>query len=216
MDHARPLPSFLIRRYHAWRATDFAENHSWYARLAEEGQRPRAMIIACCDSRVHIPSIFGAESGEFFIHRNIANLVPPYEQDGGHHGTSAAVEYAVTALHVAHIVVMGHSQCGGVQGYLDMADGKAPDLAAETSFVGRWMALLEPGAEGMAGDGAPDARREAMEKATVFTSLRNLMGFPFVRDAVLADNLSLHGIWHDIARGGLEVYDPASGGFQPV
>jgi carbonic anhydrase len=73
-----PCPAFLIRRYHAWKATDFAENHSWYARLAEEGQRPRAMIIACCDSRIHIPSICSVtESGEFFIHRNIANLVPP-------------------------------------------------------------------------------------------------------------------------------------------
>ncbi|MGB0532856.1 MAG: carbonic anhydrase, partial [Paracoccaceae bacterium] len=100
MDFVKPLPAYLIQRYHGWFATGFSENQAWYKRLATEGQRPRAMIISCCDSRVHATSIFGAEQGEFFIHRNIANLVPPYSPDGSQHGTSAAVEYAVTALNV--------------------------------------------------------------------------------------------------------------------
>ncbi len=98
MQHARTLPSYLIQRYHGWKATSYAENRVWYRRLAEEGQHPRAMVISCCDSRVHVTSIFGADQGEFFIHRNIANLVPPYVADGEPHGTSAAVEFAVTAL----------------------------------------------------------------------------------------------------------------------
>ena len=116
MLNAKPLPHYLVSRYNGWRATTFAENRAWYNRLAEDGQRPRAMIISCCDSRVHVTSIFGADTGEFFIHRNIANLVPPYTPDGQQHGTSAAVEYAVKALKVAHLIVMGHTKCGGVAG----------------------------------------------------------------------------------------------------
>ena len=128
MNHARPLPEYLIRRYQGWKATSYEENRAWYHRLATEGQHPRAMVISCCDSRVHVTSIFGADQGEFFLHRNIASLVPPYQPDGNQHGTSAAVEYAVTALKVAHVIVLGHSSCGGVKGCLDMCSGNAPTL----------------------------------------------------------------------------------------
>ncbi|MBV1902230.1 MAG: carbonic anhydrase, partial [Marinosulfonomonas sp.] len=133
MELTKHLPAYLVQRYHGWKATTYSENKAWYRRLADDGQHPRAMVISCCDSRVHVTSIFGADQGEFFIHRNIANLVPPYEPDGDHHGTSAAVEYAVTALKVAHIIVLGHSNCGGVQGCHDMCSGKAPELDATTS-----------------------------------------------------------------------------------
>ena len=125
MEHARPLPTYLVQRYHGWKATGYAENEAWYRHLAEQGQHPRAMVISCCDSRVHVTSIFGADQGEFFIHRNIANLVPPYVTDGGQHGTSAAVEFAVTALRVAHVIVIGHSACGGAQGCQKMCAGEA-------------------------------------------------------------------------------------------
>ena len=144
MHFAKPLPNYLLQRYQGWKATSYSENRAWYRRLATEGQRPRAMVISCCDSRVHVTSIFGADQGEFFIHRNIANLVPPYEPDGDHHGTSAAVEYAVTVLNVAHLIVLGHSSCGGVQGCIDMCNGAAPELEEKTSFVGRWMDILKP------------------------------------------------------------------------
>ncbi|MBT8409808.1 MAG: carbonic anhydrase, partial [Alphaproteobacteria bacterium] len=82
MEHAKPLPRYLAQRYHGWKATTHATNSAWFKRLAEDGQHPREMIISCCDSRVHVTSIFGAESGEFFVHRNIANLVPAYEPSG--------------------------------------------------------------------------------------------------------------------------------------
>ena len=145
MKYARPLPGSLVKRYHGWKATTFAENGPWYRRLAEEGQRPSSMVISCCDSRVHVTSIFGAEQGEFFVHRNIANLVPEYNPDGTHHGTSAAVEYAVNTLNVAHLIILGHSRCGGVQGCHDMCSGAAPELEERSSFVGRWMDILRPG-----------------------------------------------------------------------
>ncbi len=210
MDKARPLPAYLVTRYHGWRATTYSENKAWYARLAEEGQRPRAMIIACCDSRVHVTSIFGSDTGEMFIHRNIANLVPPYEPDGEAHGTSAAVEYAVTGLKVAHLLVVGHSNCGGVKGCHDMCSGTAPELEEASSFVGRWMDILRPGYERVRDLPDADSRLQALEKEAVLVSLENLMTFPFVRAAVEEERLALHGLWNDIGNGELRCYDPRS------
>src|SRR6056297_1930978 len=144
MPGSKLLPTYLVRRFSAWKTVSYERNRAWYRRLAEEGQHPRAMIITCCDSRIDVGTVFGAEPGEFFIHRNIASLVPPFEPDGDRHGTSAAIEYAVKALHVAHVLVLGHSRCGGVSGCHDMCMGEAPELEAETSFVGRWMDILRP------------------------------------------------------------------------
>ena len=216
MERARPLPNYLVQRYHGWKATSYAENQSWYRRLATDGQHPRAMIISCCDSRVHVTSVFGADQGEFFIHRNIANLVPPYESDGGQHGTSAAVEYAVTALKVAHVIVMGHSSCGGVQGCHDMCSGKAPELEEKSSFVGRWMDILRPGFERVQTIKDEAERTRALEKEAVLVSLENLMSFPFVAQAVDDGMLSLHGVWLDIGEGGVEQYHPANKAFTPI
>ena len=216
MEHAKPLPTYLVQRFHGWKATSYAENQAWYRHLVKEGQHPRAMVISCCDSRVHVTSIFGADQGEFFIHRNIANLVPPYSPDGNQHGTSAAVEYAVTALKVAHVIVMGHSNCGGVQGCLDMCSGKAPQLEEKSSFVGRWMDILRPGYDRVSKISDVEERRLALEKQAVIVSLENLMSFPFVAEAVKEGTLSLHGLWHDIGEGGVEQYQPKTGTFTAI
>lgn len=215
MKFAKPLPEYLVRRYAGWKATTHAENKAWYRRLADEGQRPRAMVVSCCDSRVHVTSIFGADQGEFFIHRNIANLVPPYKPDGLQHGTSAAIEYAVTALKVTHLIVLGHSGCGGVKGCYDMCTGHAPELEEESSFIGRWMDILRPGFERLK-EGDDEVRTRELEKEAVLVSLENLMSFPFVADAVEKGDLSLHGLWNDIGDGTLECYHPASGEFEAI
>lgn len=215
MLNVRPLPSYLVQRFQGWRATAYQSNRAWYRRLAASGQHPRAMVISCCDSRVHVTSIFGADEGEFFIHRNIAALVPPFVADGEPHGTSAAVEYAVTALGVAHIVVLGHSSCGGVKGCHDMCAGTAPHLEEKSSFVGRWMDILRPGYERVLPLPA-DQRLTALEKGAVLVSLENLLTFPFVRAAVEDDRLTLHGLWNDTGEGLLEQYDPARDEFVPV
>ncbi|MFB2532093.1 carbonic anhydrase [Paracoccus sp. p4-l81] len=207
---AKPLPNYLVQRYTGWRATTYNDNRVWYRRLAEDGQRPRAMVISCCDSRVHVTSIFGADTGEFFIHRNIANLVPPYKPDGLQHGTSAAVEYAVRALKVAHVIVIGHTHCGGVKGCHDMCCGAAPELEEKTSFVGRWMDILRPGYDRVK-DLDADRRLRALEEQAVIVSLENLMTFPFVKDAVEAEDISVHGLLHDISAGDLYEYDAAQG-----
>jgi carbonic anhydrase len=216
MDQAKPLPSYLLQRYHGWKATTYSENQAWYRRLASEGQRPRAMVISCCDSRVHVTSIFGADQGEFFIHRNIANLVPPFKPDGDYHGTSAAIEYAVTALNVAHLIVLGHSNCGGVQGCIDMCKGNAPELEEKASFVGRWMDILRPKYGLVADEIDPEVQARQLEKHSVVTSLENLMTFPFIKERVDQGVLSMHGLWTDIGEGGLESYNPTVKEFQAV
>ena len=216
MKLSKSLPNYLIQRYHGWFATGYSENKAWYKRLAQEGQRPRAMVISCCDSRVHATSIFGAEQGEFFIHRNIANLVPPYEPDGEPQGTSAAVEYAVTGLQVAHIIVLGHSNCGGVKHFVDMCTSNASDLEQKRSFVGRWMDILRPGYEVVKDISDESNLLENMEKQAVLVSLENLMTFPFVKSGIETESLSLHGLWTDIGEGSLSVYDPNLGGFTEV
>ena len=214
MTYRRPLPAYLAKRYLGWKATTYAENKSWYKHLAEDGQHPRAMVISCCDSRVHVTSMFGADSGEFFIHRNVANLVPPYNPDGDYHGTSAAIEYAVNSLKVAHLIVLGHSNCGGVAGCYHMCSGNAPELEEKSSFVGRWMDILKPGFDRLP-NGSEEERMTALEKEAVLVSLENLMSFPFVKAAVEAETLSLHGLWNDIGEGTLEAFSEAAG-YQPV
>lgn len=212
----RPLPGYLIQRYRGWKAVDYAENQVWYRRLATEGQRPRCMIIGCCDSRVNATQLFGAEPGEFFIHRNIANLVPPYAPDTDHHGTSAAVEYAVNVLKVTNLVVMGHSRCGGVQGCHQMCSGHSPELEEPESFVGRWLDILRPGYERIKDIDGMEAQQAALEKQAIVVSLENLLTFPFVRDLVESETLGIHGMWVDIASGELQVLDGSSGNFGPI
>jgi carbonic anhydrase len=216
MDKARALPSYLVQRYHGWKATGYADNKSWYRRLASEGQHPRAMVISCCDSRVHVTSIFGADQGEFFIHRNIANLVPAFSPDGNQHGTSAAVEYAVRSLKVAHVIVLGHSNCGGVQGCVQMCQGNAPELEAKDSFVGRWMDILRPKYDQVADIEDSQEQLRQLEKHAVIISLENLITFPWIAEAVDAGELTLHGLWTDIGEGGLEYYNPDKELFLPV
>jgi len=214
MRDSRPLPPDLAKRYHGWKATTYEKNKSFYRHLSAEGQQPRAMVVACCDSRVNVEAMFGVDSGEFFMHRNVANLVPPYDLKAGNHGTGSALEYAVTALKVPHIMVLGHSKCGGVAGCYQMCSGDAPALEAETSTVGRWIDHLRPGFARLP-EGTDAERTAALEKEGVVVSLENLMTYPFIKGAVEAETLALHGLWTDIGEGTLEVFD-ADNGYQVV
>ncbi len=216
MEHARPLPAFLVARYRDWQARVDADERARLADLAERGQRPRAMIVACCDSRVMATDVFGGEAGDFFVHRNIANLVPPCRPDGAVRGTSATIEYAVTVLDVDHLIVMGHFGCGGVAGCLDMLSG-GEGAPGPDSFVGQWLTILAPGYDRVAALGLDRADAlHALEHQAILVSLENLMSFPFVAERVVGGRLHLHGIWKDIKDGDLEYYDAGSGAFLRV
>src|SRR5687768_9674593 len=125
------FPARLIDGYRSFLAGRLPEEQSRYRELAEQGQSPQIMVIGCCDSRVPPEVIFDASPGELFVVRNVANLVPPYAPDGDYHGTSAALEFAVQALKVRHIVILGHAQCGGIKAF---ADGAAP--LSKGDFIG--------------------------------------------------------------------------------
>ncbi|GJD99852.1 MULTISPECIES: carbonic anhydrase [Methylobacterium] len=201
------LPQTLTDGYRAFLDDRFARERGRYETLAD-GQSPEIMVISCCDSRVSPEVIFDARPGELFVVRNVANLVPPFETAGEYHGTSAALEFAVQALKVQHIVVLGHARCGGVRAFADDAAPLSPG-----DFIGRWVSLIAPAAERI-GPGRGDDYLERLEYATVENSLTNLMTFPCVRILVERGRLHLHGAHFGIATGELRVRDPETGAFR--
>jgi carbonic anhydrase len=208
------FPSHLLAGYGRYVEKGFVRNKETHERLAVYGQKPEVMVISCCDSRVTPEGIFNMGPGELFVVRNVANLVPPYEDTEGQHGTSAAIEFAVNGLNVKHIVVMGHGQCGGVKAFRENAN----DPMATGEFIGRWIKLLEPAAISMACmpvDKADDPQL-AMEYAGIRQSLKNLRTFSFVDQAVETGALSIHGAWFDIGTGELRVMDPETEVFKPA
>lgn len=216
-DFIKFLPSYLIKRYKGWKATGYEDNKIWYNKVAKEGQRPNIMVISCCDSRIHVTSIFGVNNGEFFIHRNIANLVPPYNPNGDHHGTSAALEYAIKTLKVSNIIVMGHSHCGGIiSGYSLFKDDK---ILQNTVFIKKWLHILQPAFENIKNNLNIKSDQEGiiiLEKESIKNSIKNLINFPFVKEALEKKELVLHGLWHDIGSGIIESLDPQSGEFVKI
>ena len=198
--------------YHGFREGDYIKQKMLYENLGTDGQQPKIMLIACSDSRVDPTDIFNAYPGEMFVVRNVANIVPPLDETSGYHGTSAAIEYAVKNLGVQEIVVLGHESCGGIKGCLDGLGDKA-----DGGYVGEWVSLLNEARDRLMTRGlnSEDIVFE-MELEGVRQSLRNLMTFPFIDNAVRDGTLSLHGLWTDIGEGGLECYEPRSGNFQPV
>jgi carbonic anhydrase len=197
----------LIAGYHRFRTGAWPDRRALFERLADQGQSPRALVIACSDSRVDPTMIFDAAPGELFTVRNIANLVPPYQPDGAYHGTSAAIEFAVRGLNVRDVVVMGHGVCGGVQALLQ---GTPEDLA---DFVGPWIRLAAPARRALACE--PADPQLACEYETVRISLANLMTFPWLAERVDKRELLLHGAHFDVRSGSLTVLRP-DGDFAPA
>lgn len=200
----------LIDGYRAFRAGRWPQERAHYEALAQRGQSPEYLVIACSDSRADPATIFNAAPGELFVVRNVAGIVPPFEADIGHHGTSAAIAFAVLQLKVRSILVLGHAQCGGIAAALD------DDLAKSVPFLGSWIELLGPAREHSAHIRDPAARQVAMERDGIRLSLEHLMSFPFVAERVRAGALSLAGARFGIADGKLELLDPATGEFDVV
>jgi carbonic anhydrase len=207
------FPERLTKGYRAFLEGRFVVERGRYQALADTGQSPSIMVIGCVDSRVSPEVIFDAAPGEILVARNVANLVPRYEHGGGQHGASAALEFAVTALKVRHIVVLGHAFCGGIKAFA--SDG--PPLT-ETDFIGKWMSQIAPAAEslGPRQGGDEEGYLRKLEFASVELSLKNLMTFPFVKAAVEAGELTLHGAYFGVAAGKLLVRNEKTGQFEPV
>lgn len=207
------IPSELAAGYRRFREERFIAEAKRYATLAK-GQRPRIMIIACADSRVDPASIFSAAPGELFVVRNVAAIVPPFEEGGSYHGTSAAIEFAVAGLGIGHIVVMGHGLCGGIAAALAAAEQRPVGR-----FIGPWVGLLSGIRDDVLAqipDGDPEKRQRALEQMAVRHSLQNLTTFDFVKKALDEGRVELHGAWFSIAEGELEWLDAATGKFERI
>ena len=205
------FPESLLDGYRSFRTGRHARERGRYRLLAEQGQSPECMVIACSDSRAAPETLFDAGPGELFVVRNVANLVPPCEPGGGCHALSAALEFAVQGLKVRHIVVLGHSRCGGIRAALH----PAAEPLSPGDFVGRWTSLIDPATSATTAGGplTDDERQTALERASIRASLANLRTFPFVSNLEERGRLGLHGAWFDIAEGELWTMEPSTGEF---
>jgi carbonic anhydrase len=207
-----PFPEPLTDRYRRFKHRHFDQNTDKYEELATYGQSPDVMIVSCCDSRVDPETIFSAMPGELFVMRNIGNLIPPFETGGTYHGVSAAIEFAVLNLRVKHLVIMGHSACGGIKAALDK------EAARETAdhFITKWMSLLESARLKVLASHQGSSRKDmvkALEQEGIKTSLTNLRTFPFLRELEDNGRLALHGAYFDIATGTLSALNESTGKF---
>lgn len=211
------LPARLVEGYRAFLGGRFEQEHGRFRQLAEIGQSPKVMIIGCCDSRVSPEVIFDAAPGEIFVVRNVANIAPPYGPDGGLHGASAALEFAVMGLRVEHIVVIGHAGCGGVRAYAESEADPYTRPLSPGDFIGAWMKLIEPAAREIGAPAGPMADYvERLAHASVRRSLANLRTFPCVKTLEERGRLKLHGAYFGVADGRLEALDEATGEFVAV
>ena len=199
----------LIAGYKRFRSNGWPGRRQLFEALAESGQRPRAMVVACIDSRVDPGMIFDAAPGEMLTVRNVANLVPPYAPDASHHGTSAALEFGVRVLEVPHLIVLGHGMCGGVKALLDGAPESARD------FIATWMSIAEQARLRAWSCNSPEERQHYCEREVIKVSLANLMTYPWIAERVNAGTLKLHGVWFAIHSGSLMRLQP-DGSFTPV
>ncbi len=197
----------------AFQRQHFGENAELATSLAT-GQRPQALFIGCCDSRVDPALITDCDPGDLFILRNIANLVPPYLKNDDYHGVSSSIEYAVCYLNVTDIIVMGHSSCGGIGALMSSADGEVTG-----EFIGKWVSIAASARDKVLKelpDAPPDKQLRACEKESILVSLKNLMTFPWVRERVIRGQLSLHGWYYNIGSGQLRCYNQLTGEFEII
>lgn len=201
----------LIRGFQRFRERHFTEDAARFQELVQFGQTPRALVVACCDSRVDPALVLDCAPGDLFVIRNVANLVPPAENQGNFHGTSAALEFGVRNLGVQHIIVLGHAQCGGIHALLEgSVDNK-------DSFIAEWMRIAEAARARVERDHANadgKVRHRACEQQAILVSLDNLMTFSWIRERVEQGKLALHGWYFDIEQGELLGYDTTSRRFE--
>ena len=191
-----PATDKLIAGYQRFREGYYKKNREELIKLAKEGQSPKIALISCSDSRVDPGIILDCDPGELFVIRNVANLVPPCEDFDSLHGTSAALEFAVTELEVESIIVLGHTKCGGIKSLMDTPSSNSSD-----TFIGKWMQQLEGVRAEILNDPTIDskiARYNSCERKGIQHSLANLMTFPWVKERVENGTLKLHGWRYDL------------------
>jgi carbonic anhydrase len=206
-------PQQLIAGFQRFRERSFADVDAQFHDLVQFGQAPSTLVVGCCDSRVDPALILDCEPGDLFVVRNVANLVPPAENQGHYHGTSAALEFGVRILEVQHIIVLGHAHCGGIHTLLEGGVDK------DDSFIAEWMKIADAAREHIEHELAganSEVRQRACEQQAILVSLNNLMTFPWIRERVEQGRLALYGWYFDIERGELLGYNPTTGQFETL
>ena len=206
-------PGQLVEGFRRFRELHFAEGNVRFQDLVRSGQTPKALGVACCDSRVDPALVLDCAPGDLFVIRNVANLVPPAENQGHYHGTSAALEFGVRNLGVPHIIVLGHAQCGGIHALLEGSVDK------DEPFIAEWMGIADAAREHVEQTlaGASDKmRHRACEQQAILVSLNNLMTFSWIRERVEQGRLTLHGWYFDIEGGELLGYDATTRRFETL
>ena len=205
----------FIAGFRRFQKSWFCRDHNLFENLVEE-QSPKALVIACSDSRVDPALLLDCNPGDLFVVRNVANLVPPYEaHTTTQHGVSAALEFAVRSLKVEDIIILGHARCGGIKTLLSGAAG----IKDNTEFLSRWVSIAAPAQERVQ-ESCPHCSEQelhrACEQESILVSLENLMTFPWLRERVERGELSLHGWFFDLEKGELLGWDAATKTFQPM
>ncbi len=188
------------------------EHHDLFDALVQEGQRPSALMIACCDSRCDPALLTDCDPGDMFVVRNVANLVPPHVQATYFAATTSAIAFAINNLEVEHVIVMGHAQCGGIRALLEH---KTPERDEE-ALVAKWLEIAEEARQQVLkdlSDKPPEVAAHACEQASILVSLENLMSYPWIRQRVNEGKLALHGWYFDMPRGELLEYHQETGVF---
>jgi len=205
----------LIQGYQQFRKRYFSESSSAFEELVRLGQRPKVLMIACSDSRVDPAIVMNCQPGDLYVIRNVANLVPPYEDDQSYHGTSAALEFGICGLGIRHVILFGHTQCGGIQALL----ARSTNEYAHKSFISKWMELAKPACDVVLehhGECSLDAKTTLCGQYSLVNSLKNLETFPWIAEGVKEGNLFLHAWNFDLARGVLEAFDPEQNCFKDL
>jgi len=204
----------LVEGFRNFKRRYYIAEPELYEELVDRGQAPKTLIIACCDSRVHPAQVLNTSPGDIFVVRNVANLVPPFEDDGKSHGTSAAIEYGVKHLKVEHVIVFGHGQCGGIKNLM------TGDVDSEDdSFIDSWMSTAVPSRDKILENHAEKSFEEQCqicEQATIEVSVKNLLSFPWIKSRVDAGKLDVHGWYFEIEKGILFELNQEDGSFLSI
>lgn len=192
----------ILAGYQEFRKHYAEGDQSVMKHLADYGQQPRTMVVSCCDSRVDPAVILQCDPGDLFVVRNVANIVPPYENDDAHHGTSAALEFGIRFLNVKHLILLGHSQCGGIQALVDRK------VIEQNDFISNWVSLVE--------ENIQTHNVDTYAKLALNRSYENCLNFPWIKERVAAQELDIHQWFFDIKSGEIFAYSAVTLNYEPL
>ena len=211
------LPDFLLDGYKDWKENKFKNKKKFFHKISSIKQKPKAMIISCCDSRILENDIFNAEAGDYFIHKNIANLILPNKKSKFNNNTNSAIEYAVKALKVSHIFILGHSNCGGIKFAHDCFLKKTRNQNNKYKYLNDWIKPLK--SIFIKFSNKKNGKKSILsefERLSIQNSLDNLLEYPYIEKLVKINKLQIHGLWYDIGKGNIKYFDKKSKNFKNI